>query len=251
MSFADDEEFDSFIGRDHILPHITPEAVANALKGYTLELAPSKDMAWMARAVRRSLAIVSRTVEVSDLVSPSETRAKMEELTTKVDETWSALFDCDSEVDARIWAHAWSQWEGEGGVELDGELFGDPVEYRRFQKATSELNWLAGFLRSAAAKIESQRGPWRTSMMRTLRVERALLLASIFETAFGAPVSANNFPSDARHRAPTPFMDFYARISTLAFGQLETTNLAEVVKIACKLHRQDPARFGQDVIPGL
>lgn len=249
MSFAEDEEFDSFVGSDHILPHLTEEAVSKSLKGYGLELAPERDMAWLATAVRRSLAIVSRDVDVSELVSPSETRAKLERLASTIDEAWSALFECDSELDARIWAHAWVQRDGEGGVELDGELVGDPPKYRRYQSAISELSWLAGFLRSAAAKIESQRGPWRQSMVRTIRIERALLLAPIFEAAFGAPVSANNFPSDARHKAPTPFMDFYARIITLAFGAIEKTNLAEVMKVACQLHRQEPAEFAPGVIP--
>lgn len=251
MSFADEEEFNSFIGRDHILPHVTTEAVAKSMRGFSLQLAEDRDMDWLATAVRRSLAIVSRSVDVSEMVSPSETRAKMERLASTVDETWKALSECDSEVDARIWAYACFTGDGEIDAALDGELFGDPSDYRRFHTIISELSWLARFLRTSAAKIESRRGSWRQSMVRALRIERALLMAPIFEVAFGQRVSANNFPSDARHKAPTPFMDFYDRMTTLAFGLPETTNLAEVVKIACQVHREAPAQFAPDLIPRL
>jgi len=182
-------------------------------------------------------------VDVSELVSPSETRVAIERLACNVDETWRALLECDSEVDARIWAYACFSGDDEGNPELNGELVGDPSDYRRFQTIISELSWLARFLRTSAAKVESRRGSWRQSMVRALRIERALLLAPVFEAAFSQRVTANNFPSDARHGAPTPFMDFYGRMVTLAFGSMETTNLAEVVKFACQVHRQAPAQF--------
>jgi hypothetical protein len=82
-------------------------------------------------------------------------------------------------------------------------------------------------------------------------VERGQHLARIYEAAFGKLVTANNYPNDARHKAPTPFMDFYSRMVTLAFGGRETSNLAEVVKAACQLHREDPAQFAEGIIPGL
>ena len=82
-------------------------------------------------------------------------------------------------------------------------------------------------------------------------MERAQYLAPIYEAAFGQPVSANNFPTDARIKAQTPFMDFYGRMVTLAFGARETANLTEVVKAACRLHRQHPAEFAEGIIPGL
>ena len=42
MSFADDAELSAFIGRDHLFPAITPEAVANALEGFALSLIPGQ-----------------------------------------------------------------------------------------------------------------------------------------------------------------------------------------------------------------
>ena len=57
MSFADGAEFAAFIGRDHMLPAVTPEAVASALADFALPLAPGRHMDWLAMAVRRSLAI--------------------------------------------------------------------------------------------------------------------------------------------------------------------------------------------------
>ena len=122
---------------------------------------------------------------------------------------------------------------------------------RRFKAAVAELDWLVSFTREAATTTPTQRGPWRQSERKRLRVERGQYLAPIFEAAFGQPVSANNFPNDARHKAPTPFMDFYSRMVTLAFGARGTSNLSEVVKAACQLHRQHPAQFAEGIIPGL
>ena len=133
----------------------------------------------------------------------------------------------------------------------DGIVMGEPSDYRRFKAAVAELDWLASFMRDAAKATPSQRGPWRQSEGKRLRVERGQYLAPIFEAAFGQPVSANNFPTDARIKAQTPFMDFYGRMVTLAFDAHETANLTEVVKAACQLHREHPAEFAEGIIPGL
>lgn len=130
-------------------------------------------------------------------------------------------------------------------------IIGEPSEYRRFKAAVAELDWLTSFIKSAARTTPSQHGPWRLSAGKRLRVERGQYLARVYEAAFGEQVSANNFPTDATVRAQTPFMDFYGRMVTLAFGASETANLTEVVKEACRLHRQHPAVFADGIIPGL
>lgn len=253
MSFADDDKFAAFIGRDHMFLAITPKAVDKALDGFALQLVPGRDMDWLAIAVRRSLAITMRNIsDGPDRTSNRDIRVELRRLATLAGSTWLELFQCDRAADSRLWDYAWHHWDGEGGIEVgDGIVIGEPSDYRRFKAAVAELNWLASFMRDAAKATESQLGPWRQTEEKRLRVQRGRYLAVIFETAFGQPVSANNFPTDARIKAQTPFMDFYSRMVTLVFGALETVNLTEVVKAACKLHRQHPAEFAEGLIPGL
>lgn len=253
MSFADSDEMAAFFGRDHMLPAVTREAVVRALEGFPLSLLPNRDMDWLATAVRRSLAISIRSGSDSpQRTSNADIRAELDRLAGIVGSTWRELFECDWNAQARLWDYAWRRWDGEGGKKMDdGSIIGEPLMYVRFKAAVRELDWLEGFMREAAGATKRQRGPWRQSEEKRLRVERGEYLAPIFEAAFGQPVSANNFPNEARHKAPTAFMDFYQRMVTLAFGARETANLAEVVKAACQLHRECPAEFGEGIIPGL
>ena len=252
MSFADEGKFAAFRGRDDWLA-MTPEAVAQALDGFPVPLSPSKNMDWLAVAVRRALAItMPGASDNPKRTSNTDIRAELERLANLAESTWQELFRCGQAADARLWDHAWRYWDGEGGTDLgDGFVIGEPSDHLRFKAAVCELDWLAGFLRKAARETESQRGPWRQSEEKRLRVQRGQYLAPIFETAFGQPVTANKYPHDARHKSPTPFMDFYSRMVTLAFGKRETLNFTEVVTAACQLHRQQPVHFAEGIIPGL
>ena len=236
-----------------MLPAVTPAAVDSALEGFSLPLSPGRDMDWLAMAVRRSLAISLPNIsDGPERTSNADIRGELERLATLAGVTWLELFQCDHAADSRLWDHAWHHWDGEGGTDVgSGMVMGEPSDYRRFKAAVAELDWLASFMREAAKATESQRGPWRQSEEKRLRVQRGQYLAPIYEAAFGQPVSANNFPTDARIKAQTPFMDFYGRMVTLAFGARETANLTEVVKAACQLHRQHPAEFAEGIIPGL
>lgn len=246
VTFADEAEFAAFIGRDSWLPKVTPDSVGKSLDGFTLSLLPDKTMDWLAMAVRRSLAISMRSVSAGpDRTSNADIRAELERLAELAGSTWLELFQCSDATDSRLWTIAWRRWDGEGGN------VGEPLEYRRYKAAVKELDWLAGFLRLAAKETESPRGPWREKERKWLRIERAQYLAPVFESAFGERVTANNFPTDPRHKAPTPFMDFYARMITLAFGAREAVNFTEVVKAARQRHRQHPVQFAEGIIPGL
>lgn len=253
MSFDDDKEFNAFFGRDDWLDKLNAETIGKSLHDFPLSLSADRDMAWLAMAVRRALAMTMRNAEDGPKrTSNSDIRAELERMATLADSTWLELFECDHAADSRLWDHAWHHWDGEGGTDVgNGAMMGEPSDYRRFKAAVAELDWLASFMRHAAKATPSQRGPWRQSEEKRLRVERGQYLAPIYEAAFGHSVSANNFPTDARIKAQTPFMDFYGRMVTLAFGARETANLTEVVKAACQLHRQHPAEFGEGIIPGL
>lgn len=251
MSFADEGEWESFFGRDHLLPAVTPEAVSKALQGFPLPLADGRDMEWLATAVRRALGITLPSVsDGPKRTSNADVRTDLTRLADLAGSTWQELFKRDSAVESQLWWFALSRWDGEGGAETgDGIVLGDPSEHLRFMAAIRELEWLASFLREAAKATPSQKGPWRQSLEKRLRIERGQYLAPIFEAAFNQIVSANNFPTDARIKAQTPFMDFYGRMVALAFGARETANLTEIVKAACRLHRQHPVKFAEGLIP--
>lgn len=253
MSLADDTEWAAFIGMDHFLPMVTQEAVANALVGFQLPLQHGKQFDWLATAVRRALAATIRMPNFgSKRASNAEIRANLERLAGIAESTWKELFLCGDDTEMRIFEYAWQNWDGEGGMPTDtGLIIGEPLEFQRFKAAIIEMNWLSSFLRQAGKATESQQGPWRQSEDKRQRIERGRYLAPVFEAAFGQPVSANNFPTDARIKKQTPFMDFYGRMVTLAFGARETANLTEVVKAACQFHRQQPVEFTAGLIPGL
>lgn len=236
-----------------MLPKVTEETVEAAMEGFPLQLEPGKDWIWLGTAVRRALAItVPSASDAPDRTSNSDIRAELERLSTLAGSTWLELFDRDHAANSRLWSHAWFTWDGEGGKELgDGIIAGEPSDYRRFNAALRELDWMASFLRQAANATPSQSGPWRQSEAKQIRIERGQYLAPIFEFAFGEKASANNHPTDTRIKAPTHFMDFYKRMVSLAFGERELSNLTEVVKESCRRHRQHPAKFGKGMIAGL
>ena len=252
MSFADNAEFDAFMGRDHILPGMTPEAVAKALEGFTLAILPGKDVEWLAMAVRRSLGFtVPNISDGPDRTSNSDIRTELERLAGLAGSTWERLFTCDSAADRHLWEFSRQIWAGDGGADIgNGLVMGEPSDYKRFKAAVAELDWLSGFLRQAARSVESQRGPWAESEKKRLRIWRAQYLAPVFESGFGQQVSANNWPSGT-HKNPSAFMDFYQRMVALAFNERATPNIAGVLKTACRLHKLHPVIYRDGAIPGL
>lgn len=238
----------SFFGLDQKLPSVTTEAVTIAMAGYGLQLKYEKDMDWLAVAVRRALAITMPSdTESSKRKSNTQIRAELSSLARLSEATWLKLFQRSDAVENAMWWHASGSWPGDLFEASKDEEF--PLV--RFNNLLSELDWLARFLRSTADDTSAKLGPWRQSEDKRLRVQRGQYLAPIYEAAFGKLVSANNYPHDARHKARTPFMEFYDRMVTMAYDAREATNLAEVVKEACQLHRQHPARFELAIIPGL
>ncbi len=252
MSFADDDELDAFFWRDHLLPSVTPDAIASALKGFALPMQPGRDFDWLAMAVRRALAISLGIGAGPEPTSAVMIQAELQRLAILTESTWLQFMKLTRVGDSSLSDFAWSRWDGEGGTDVNGDnVTRWSSDYRRFEAAVRETRWLADFLRQAAMAIEIPRGPWQTSENKRLRIERGYHLAPIFEAAFGQRVTANNFPNGPRGTARTPFMEFYQRMDTLAFGTRVSLNLAEVMKAACKLHRQHPAQFGEGSIPGL
>ncbi len=252
MSFSDNDEFHAFVYRDHLLPMVNTLSVTNALNGFSLSLSSGRNMDWLAVAVRRALACtVKATGEGPQRKSNADIRLELIELSEAVAATWQKLFESSVYADYRIWQVSLRLWFSESGIGVyDGIDRGEPPDYRRFKDSVAELDRLARFLRMVALDTESQRGPWRQSEERQLRLERGQYLAPIFEYAFGQRVSANNWPSGS-HRERSAFMDFYQRMVALAFGEQATPDISGVLKDACRLHRQQPVQFVGGMIPGI
>lgn len=252
MSFADEDEFNSFIYRDHLLPHVTSDAVAKALTGFELDLRPGKDWAWLAIAVRRSLALTMRHVSDSpERTSDADVRGHLEDLSDVAGSAWLRLFECEDEAESRLFAFAFSRWDGRGGTDAGGGLvIGEPPEFQRYKAAIAELDWLAGFMRDAAKAIDVPRKQWRGPERKALNMQRGQCLAPIFEAAFGRQPTTNNWPSGS-HMKPSAFMEFYQRMVALAFGDRSTPNISAVLKAACRRHRAAPVQFADDMISGL
>jgi hypothetical protein len=129
-------------------------------------------------------------------------------------------------------------------------VMGDPILHKRYKKAVQEVDWLASFLKEVARETNEQRGPWRQAEWAKIRLERALVLAPIFETAFAKIPTGNNYPSGT-HKNPTDFMKFYQAMVHLAFEEAATPNLPKVIKDACRIHRDSPATFSKGMLPTL
>ena len=246
LSFSDESEFASFLSGEDSLSHMTSDAVTQKMQGFRLSLRAGRDEEWLAMAARRALAISQpNPSDGPGRMSNASIRRELDRRAEMAQSTWVELFNHQDEVDFQLHDLAWQLWDGEDIAE--GAL---PV-YSRYRAAVRELEWLAGLLRDAAKRVESQRGPWVQAEVKRMRIERAQYLAPVFEAAFDAKVTANGFPSDARHLEPTPFMDFYQRMVAIAFDEERTMDLSGVLKEACRLHRGHPVQFSEGIIPGL
>ena len=254
MSWSDEEESNAFIAMDDVLPQFTAETVKQALAGFELSLCDQTDHEWLAMATRRALAISQPSWEKrANRLSDADLRRQLEDLRQLTQTVWRQLFELNPEIDSRLWRYAFEIWVADQEeTRAPGTLeSGQPPDYVRFRKAIYELDWTSSFLRNAVRSIETRPGPWKTSIKRRVRIDRARYLAPVFERAFNETVTVNKYPSDRRHHKPTPFMDFYQLMVCIGFDEKATPDLAGVIQAARKLHLKHPVEFAENVIPGL
>ncbi|MFP5328724.1 MAG: hypothetical protein ACLGHC_01105 [Alphaproteobacteria bacterium] len=232
------DEMERFFARDDMLPHVTANAVADALKVSGLPLQPRCSLDWLATAVRRALAItILHVTERPERPSNRETKRELEKLATRAGKLWLAVQQRSDAADSAIWLHSFKLWNGEGGTDVgDGIVIGTPADSKRFHLALAELDWLSSFLRDAAQSAGAQQPRWREAETRQIRIERAEYLAPIYKTAFGL---------DELIR----FKDFYQAMVTLAFDEGDIPDLEAVISEARRRHSQTPATFADGVIP--
>lgn len=230
---------------DAQLPHITAEAVREALERFPMPMAGGKDWPWLALAVRRSLAFsIPNRDNSPDRQPNADTRKELERLAKRCGKLWIALFDGRSQaVEDAVFDGALRRWVaevGEGAASPDGIILGDPTDWRRFNAAINELDWLSGFLRSIAREVPSQKPRWTEAEWRRVRLRRALCLAPVFLAAF----RAKSLPGKV-------FGDFYQRMVDLAFAEGDIPDFESLIGDARQLHQSHPTTFDPDFIPGL
>ena len=235
------------------LQHVSVEAVTKILNELTVPLRAEREADWLAMAIRRALALgLPNFRNHPERAANADTKDELKRLAGLIESVRGQILARSDEADDRLWNHGWLYWARHEATNDEADLkVSRPPSYVRFEGAILELDWLTNFLNSAAMEIEPQNGPWRSAEYRKLRVQFALNLAPIFEAAFGRSVTANNFPNDPRHPDPTPFMDFYQRVVSLAFGEQVTPDLSGVIKEARKRHKKYPVRYPKDFLPGL
>lgn len=240
-------------GLDVCFPMITAEEVEAELEGFGLSLKDGKTFDWLAMAVRRCLSLpIPDDSDGPERISGMDTRIELERLSKLVTSTWVSLSQCSYSAHTRLLEFALKDHVVPDFDEAsdDDVVLNEPPDFWRYKKAVAELDWLGGFLRSAARSIKSEQGSWRVKERTALRVDQAYHLATVFEAAFQERVTANNYPNE-EPCVMTLFMDFFSRMLDLTGCENSTENLSDIAKRACQLHRAQPVSIRSDVIPGL
>lgn len=226
---------------------VTSAYVSDALKDFPLRLSAGKDNQWLAHSIRRAMnlaAILNSSKNPITKAEFPELRDDLFRLAESAGRTWQELFeilpisktiDDDSRMEkSRKMEHFLMDFAFmHSGVDPSEENI-DSTAYARFRKLVSELEWASSFLLAAAQTVPVKRGR-SASDEPVLRVQ---FLAAIFEAAFETKATANQFPSNALHKAPTNFMKFCE-----LFGELSHSNFKDTVIKGLAQHRRAPLSF--------
>lgn len=223
---------------------LTEAAVAAALDGF--ELQPRRSLSWIARAVQGALYASMRSAdERADRLSNTEIRDELLKLGADCSKLWLRVAERSSEADGAIWDSAFRAWVASDD-DLHAAELGEPTDYKAFNEAVAQLDWLSSYLRRAAGTLEPQPPNWRRAEYREERILRAQFLSPIYEEAFAAEPTINTWPTA---KSLGPWADFYQRIVALAFGERATPNLEAVLDEARRRDKSHRVSFGPGVIP--
>lgn len=245
MSRSEEDLIAELMLSEPTVANLTESAVAEALAGFEPE--PRRKMSWIARAVQGALyASMQPADERADRPSNAEVRTELLKLTRECSKLWLTLSQRSNEADSAIWDWAFHNWISSQGYDLDKPEIGEPEDYSAFNEALRQLDWLSGFLRSAAGVLEPQSPNWRRAEHREQRVLRAQFLSGIYEEAFGLTPTVNTWPTA---KSLGPWAEFYQRIVAVAFGERATPNLEAVLDEARRRDKTQRVSFGPGVIP--
>lgn len=207
---------------------VTADALADALDGFPLCLPTERSLDWLARALRKTLALATPLgIALGDNAQVNTiTRANLTRAAAKLDKAAAALkelTDLDLADVVRVMALG-------------------PLGAPSFRSMPAELEYISDSFREVARRLYIVQGPARAAAARELAVRRAFYLAPVFELAFGVKATANDYP-DAD---PGPWPDFFSRVIYAATGD-RVADLRKVLKEARSRHlaRQGPLAYAE------
>lgn len=182
--------------RSYWLAHVTPQSVADALAGFSLQ--PQVGFDWIAEAIR----------SVPTGLSPFEwdgceafSREVWPPNRTTARDAWKDLSGAIGAVFEIILER---QPELESGISDD--------ESQRIEAAREALGGLWDIARTRGG-MEPEPRKYRSTAAKELRIEQALVLSVIFRRAFGRDATIDN----REITAGGPWPEFYRRMMALAF----------------------------------
>jgi hypothetical protein len=105
------------------------------------------------------------------------------------------------------------------------------------QDFVEPLRKISRILSLAAADVEArpqQRPRWTEKESQAMRVRFALMLAGVFEDAFGQQAKADNWQTEYDDQ-PQPWPTFYRCIFGELFGETDGLNLPEMLQMAARI----------------
>ncbi len=220
-------------GDDRFL-HITSELIAGALDGFRLSLREGRELDWLTAALRRVLALPTPlSVAIGDHAqSNATTRARLLAAAPHLDKAAMTIGDL-SDLDL--------------GPVADG-MRGTPFGVFPFERMKAELEYISDIFRITARHLKVESGPRRAAAARELAVRRAYYAAPLFELAYGADATANDYPG----ADPGPWSDWFGRIIVAVTGD-RVNDLRKVLKEARSRHiaqKNAPLTYPEDWLAG-
>ena len=241
---TDNDLFLQLLLTDPQIARLTPELIGEALEGFAL---PSlKDTAWIARAVQAAVTVGNMSNDGKpDRKGNAKVRKELAGLAKRASDLWFALSTRSGQADSALWSFAFENWLGDRDIE-EAALMGETTQLKVFSDAIQRLELLPAILAGAANHIgnQTQSGPWRAGERMNRRIELAMCLSPVFQSAFGRKATPTN-------DGPLygPWGDFFQRIMAAAFSEQATPNLETVLKEARSRSLKSPVLFAAGIMP--
>lgn len=215
---------------------ITAEKVGEALEGF--RLAPVRSLGWITRAVQ--IYLFKSLTPADDGPARQENKVTRKELkgaSDKLAKASKAIADLSGAADAAIFDYSWRIWR-----DPPSGVVASPPAYEEFRAAAAIVERLGLFLGDVAPTLERQKANWKRALEREERIRRGHYLSTVFEEAFAAEATVNNWEGA---ESLGPWADFYRRIVKMAFGEGAPPDLVGILKIARQ--RRKAARVVFDI----
>jgi hypothetical protein len=219
----DEEAYWGEIFASHpIASRITEEAIADALKGFSLK--PVRELHWLARAIQPAVYLAA--TQPRPAKKNAEVRSELGKLAAQARVVCFGLFNLSNEGEEAVWRCA-SALPGATSESANADLACIDDVAERLLQAVLILERAAG----SDQAWQSQSQKVLQASERDLHKWFAVWLSPAFEEGFGcAPVLKNEDRTSPSEHGP--WADFYQRVTGLAFARPAVNNLRKVLKEA-------------------